>query len=257
MQPSFYSKLAKILKPFGSKSEIGLITANFGGIDTIKPLPPRHGIDTLYYADAEIAAAADAAITKTWTAIIVSDLEAQLNARLRSRYFKHQIHRLPEAGSFRWLVWADSSFVFKELDFVKNLVAKLEPLAPRERLILVPHPERNTVKQEIDFVLEQIELGNEYLRVRYGADHTNEAIKYLTARGFSLEDKLWCGGFWIIENNSIINQAWDSWWDYTFRYGTQDQYFLPAVMTEYGLRPQTLNVNIFANEHFEIVQHMK
>jgi hypothetical protein len=257
VQPYFYRKLAKILKPFGFKSGIGLITANFGGIDTIKPLPPRHGIDTLYYADAEIATATSPAVTKTWTAIIVSDLEVQLNARLRSRYFKHQIHRLPEAKSFRWLVWADSSFAFKELDFIKYLVDKLEPLAPQERLILVPHPDRETVQQEIDFVLKQIELGNEYLRVRYGADHTNEAIKYLTARGFGLEDKLWCGGFWIIENNSIINQAWDAWWNYTFRYGTQDQYFLPAVMTEYGLRPQTLNVNIFANEHFEIVQHMK
>jgi hypothetical protein len=249
--------LAKFARIFSPITDIGLITANFGGIDTIKPLPPRPGIDAFYYTDAETAAVTSRAIINTWKAVIVSDRETQLNARLRAKYFKQQIQRLPEAKPFRWLVWADSSFLFKKLDFIKDIVEKLEHLPPHDRLMLVPHPHRQTVRQEIDFVLSQMEQGNEYLRVRYGQAKTTEAIEHLESRGFSLQDRLWCGGFWIIENNSIISQAWDAWWAYTCRYGTQDQYFLPAAMTEFGLRPQALNVNIFTNQHFDVVQHLK
>lgn len=245
------------VRRFSPRFDIELISANLGGIDTIKPLPPRSGIDAFYYTDAEIATVANRASINTWKEVIVSDRETHLNARLRSRYFKHQIHRLPETKPYRWLVWADSSFLFKELDFIKDIVEKLGQLPPHDRLMLVPHPHRQTVRQEIDFVLSQIEQGNEYLRVRYGQGKTNEVIEHLTTRGFSLSDRLWCGGFWIIENNSIINQAWDAWWAYTCRFNTQDQYFLPAAMAEYGLRPQALNVNIFANQHFEWVRHSK
>ena len=249
--------LANLVRRFAPRSDIGLITANFGGIDTIKPLPSRSGTDAFYYTDVETATVTNRASINTWNAVIVSDRETQLNARLRSRYFKHQIHHLPEAKPFRWLVWADSSFLFKELDFIKDIVEKLGHLPPNNRLLLVPHPERQTVRQEIDFIVSQIEQGNEYLRVRYGQDKTTEAIEHLESRGFNLQDRLWCGGFWIIENNSIINQAWDAWWAYTCRYGTQDQYFLPAAMAEFGLRPQALNVNIFANQYFDSVQHLK
>src|SRR4051812_42863245 len=114
---------------FGRKSsvdKIALVTANFGGIDDLKPLPPHDGIDAFYYTDAASFAAAAPPAVKTWTQVIVPNYPRHdFNPRLRGRYFKHQIHRLDEVRNHRWLVWADSSLQFHDLGFVMAAVERL------------------------------------------------------------------------------------------------------------------------------------
>jgi len=53
--------------------QIALVTANFGGIDDLKPLPPHPGIDAYYYTDEATRAAASAEAAATWTRVIVPD----------------------------------------------------------------------------------------------------------------------------------------------------------------------------------------
>lgn len=105
------------------ENEIALVTANFGGIDAVKPLPAHEGIDAFYYIDQPNADSASAEATKTWTRVIVPNYPRHdFNPRLRARYFKHQIHRLDEVREHRWLVWADGSLQFKDLRFLSERV---------------------------------------------------------------------------------------------------------------------------------------
>lgn len=236
--------------------KIALVTANFGGIDMVKPLPPRMGIDAFCFTDSATLEATDPSVSRTWTTIAVPDTDTLPGARLRSRYFKHQIHRLPQTQACRWLVWADSSIAFKELAFIPDIVRTLQGLAPAQRLLLIPHPDRESVRQEIAFVESQLSQGNEYLCVRYGSDRIAQGKEHLLSRGFSLDAKLWCGGFWVIENNPILHQAWDAWWSYTLRFGMQDQFYLPAALAECGLMPQPANFALRHNPHFDLVKHV-
>ena len=98
------------------------------------------------------------------------------NPRLRGRYFKHQIHRLDEVRDHRWLVWADSSLQFHDLGFLADRDAQLARLAVRRRVLLVPHPDRQTISQEFQFIQDEINRGNTYLIPRYSTEKMREQM---------------------------------------------------------------------------------
>jgi hypothetical protein len=235
--------------------DAALVTANFE-IDDIKPLPRESDLDAFYYTDDGTLSRGDPAAVASWTRVIVPDYPRRdFGARLRARYFKHQIHRLPDVRPHRWLAWADGSLRFKDTAFLRRETERLRELPPRKRLLLVPHPERRTVREEYDYICAEIERGNEYHRIRYANEHMTEQMNFFAGQGRNLDARLWCAGFWMVESNAIINQCWDSWWDQTLRFGMMDQLSLPVLLDEFGLEPQVLDVRLWNNEFFEWIQH--
>ena len=237
---------------------IALVTANFGGIDPLRPLPARDGVDTFYYTDADTAAAADEAATRTWTRVIVPGYPRQDFApRLRGRYFKHQIHRLDEVQRHRWLIWADSSVQFKDLGVFVRSAAALARRPAKQRVLLVPHPERKTIWEEFRFIQDEMDSGNEYLQLRYARENMPEQMEYFRARGWDLRAKLWCGTVWMVENSEPIRRAWDAWWDQNLRFGLMDQLSLPVILAAHGIEPQGLDVGLADNPHFSWLPHRR
>jgi hypothetical protein len=47
-----------------------------------------------------------------------------------------------------WLVWADAALRFIDPTFLAEQAKRLGSLPPQQRLLLVPHPERQTVREE-------------------------------------------------------------------------------------------------------------
>jgi hypothetical protein len=176
--------------------------------------------------------------------------------RLRSRYFKHQIHRLPEMENYRWLAWADSSLLFRDASFLLRKTEQLAALPGHQRLALVPHPDRKSVREEYEFIQGRIEQGNEYLTMRYGKEKMTEQMQFFASRGWNVDaPSLWCGGFWIVENSDLIASCWNAWWDQNIRYGVMDQLALPVLLEQSGLEPQAMDLNIWKNDYFEFVAH--
>jgi hypothetical protein len=240
------------------ENDIALVTANFASIDEIKALPRDGAIDAFYYTDEATLARSQPAAQSTWSRVLKPNYPRHdFSSRLRSRYFKHQIHRLDEVRSARWLIWADSSLQFKETRFILDQVERLRQLPPRKRALLVPHPHRNTVGQEYEFISGEIAGGNEYLRVRYGLEKMTEQMEHFRCRGWSDAAPLFCGGFWIVENSELMNRCWDAWWDQNLRFGMMDQLSFSLVLEDYGCEPQRFEVNIFENQHFSYVAHAR
>jgi hypothetical protein len=240
------------------RSEIALVTANFSGIDDLKALPVRDGIDAFYYTDAATAAAASPEAAATWTRVMVPNYPRHdFNPRLRGRYFKHQIHRLDEVREHRWLVWADSSLLFHDLGFVKEQAAALARLPVRRRVLLVPHPDRQTIWEEFQFIESQIDAGDNYLILRYRQEKMAEQMEYFRSRRWSLHARLWCGTIWMIENAEPLRRAWDAWWDQNLRFGMMDQLSLPVILDDHGIEPQAFAVMVEQNEYFSCVPHSK
>lgn len=239
-------------------NEIALITANFGGIDTVKPLPPHDGIDAFYYTDEQTYREIPAIVATTWTRILTPNYPRHdFGPRLRSRYFKHQIYRLTESAQHRWLVWADSSLQFHDLSFLHACAKRLMDLPPTHRLMLVPHPSRSTVSEEYVFIQSQIEANDEYHCIRYAKEKMTEQIEYFRSRGWNLEATLWCGTFWMIERNDLLCRCWDDWWDQNLCYGMMDQLSLPVLLEHHGGVPQAFDIRLLQSRCFSYVQHRR
>jgi hypothetical protein len=237
-------------------NEIVLVTANFSGIDTVKPLPPHESIDAFCYTDEETRAKTPQHIVESWSRVLVPNYPRHdFGPRLRSRYFKHQIHRLDEVRNHRWLAWADASIQLHETKFILEQVEALGRLPAQKRILVVPHPARRTVGEEYEYIKGQIENGSEYLRVRYQAEKMTEQIAFFRQQGWSLDARLWCGGFWIVENSDPLRRCWDDWWNQIIRFGMMDQLSLPVLLDHHQFDPQTLAVNVYDNAHFMNMAH--
>lgn len=248
-----------LFKPKETSTRVlALVTANFGGIDELKALPPHDGVDAFYYADCGPSNEAALAASRTWTKVVVPNYPRHdFNPRLRARYFKHQIHRLDEVREYRWLVWADSSVLFSDLSFLSTQAARLARLPAHQRVLLVPHPDRETIWDEFQYIEGEIRSGNAYLRLRYEQEKMPEQMEYFRSRGWDLRAKLWCGTVWMIENSELNRRAWDAWWDQNLRFGMMDQLSLPVILTSFGIEPQALAVPLWKNDHFSYVQHAR
>lgn len=237
-------------------NKIALVTANIGGIDTVKALPAHDHIDAFLYVDEATRERLDPQTRATWTNVIVPDYPRyDFSNRLRAKYFKLQIHRLDEVRSYQWLVWADSSIEFASLDFLIEWCSELRALTPYRRALFIPHPERETVLQEYEFLISEINKGNKYLHTRYANEKLMEQMEHIRARRWDVSAKLWCGGLWLMENTSRMHECLNAWWDQSLRYGIMDQLPLPGVLEEYGIVPQPLDLHIFGNPYFRWVPH--
>jgi len=107
------------------KNEMALISASFGMVDEIKPLPALNELDAYLFTDKEGYDRIPENVRNTWTRIIVPDFPRQdFSPRLRARYFKHQIQRLEISDKYKYLIWADCSLKFLNLEFITLEVRK-------------------------------------------------------------------------------------------------------------------------------------
>jgi hypothetical protein len=231
---------------------IALVTANFGSIDAMKPLPPHPMVDAFYYTDQRGLTA------EGWDHLVHPDYPRHdFTPRLRAKYFKQQPHRLPEVERYPYLAWADSTLQFSDLRFLAGAHHRLSALPAHQRLLMVPHPDRNTVGEEYAFLCAEMAKGNEYLRVRYETEKMAEQMADFARRGWSPNAKLWCGGIFLFEN-APTTRAWlNDWWDQSVRFGIMDQLPLPHLLALHGLEPTPLPVNVFNNEHFRYIPHQR
>jgi len=225
---------------------IALVTANFGNHASLKALPPTPGIDGFYYTDKAIPT------TIGWKVIQPDYPWTSFHPRLRAKYFKAQIHRLAEVQGYDWLVWADSSITFKSTQFIADACRRLEQeMDPNRWAGFYPHPERNTPSQEYAFVKSQIEHGNIWLTARYADDNMKGQMEFLSKAGAN-DDKLWCGGLWIVANIPQYHDFLNDWWDQIVRYSIMDQLSLPYCLDRHRIRPDSLGPNIYASPDFTI-----
>ena len=223
-------------------AEIALVTANMGGIDPPFPLPEASGVASFYYTDRPGPA------PMGWTKVPVSAPE---NPRLASKFFKCQIHRLPETARCAWLAWADASFQFHSLAFLPDWA----PVIEEDRALFVPHPDRATVAEEYDYVLRQIAAGNPYLSARY----TPGPLERERARFGSRYDlsalPLLSGGMWMLRRGERSDAFLDAWWACVNEFSVFDQAAIPPLLADHGIRPFRLGVNLYKNPHFTRVSH--
>ena len=238
--------------------DLALVTANFGGIDDVKPLPQNTSFDSFYYTDEVTLAGASAEVCATWTRVIAPPYPRRdLVPRLRAKYFKCQLHRLPETQRYRWLAWADSKFHFRDTSFLAEGVERLQGMPPSSRLMLRRHPRRPTVRSEYQYVVREMQKGNQYVLTRYHTEPMDEQIAFYETQGWNTAARLWSCGLWLIENNAAIRACWDTWWDHNIKFSIQDQLSLPIALENHNLDPQEFRFSHSGDSYFQRVQHAK
>lgn len=209
-------------------SKVAIISANIGSIDLPHPIPEQDTpFDYHLYKDDDLAF-----------------LPPEWDSRKKSKYPKMQAHKLlPDYDVY---IWMDASVKVTSPQFIFNALALLEG----KDMVLTTHPQRQSVKEEFEFMLKRMRAGDEYLNSRF----TEKEIQLQSDWFYPEVLPLFSAGISVRYNNIKTNVMMDEWWELTLQYGNYDQAIYSAVIMWYDIQ---YNLFDFHNPFFKVLSHYK
>ena len=195
--------------------KILVLTAIFGGVDTQKPFAPQSLPDGVVL-DRVV-------ITEANTPVPLPNLPD----RLKGKYFKMQAHRIyPGYSAY---VWIDGNIEVTSPDFVWKMVDGLNGIRIQK------HHERETVGQEIDFILKS---ENPYLKVRYDSQPLKEEYEWYLSKGMPPDAPLYSCNVFACRNmaGSGANRLFDEWLNLCLEWSWFDQSAFSYLAWKYNKR---------------------
>lgn len=210
--------------------KIALITATVGGFDTIKEMPKQT-------VDFELIRLTD------------NDLiEIKGDARHKAKFPKMQGHLFTDADV---IIWIDGSVQIVSNNFVEYMMECLK----WHDVVIGKHNLRDCAFDECNYVIDEINKGNEYLSKRYTIAEMNYIIEQLKAFQMPYNSGLYACGIFARRNNEKVNRLFNLWWVNEKLNKTLDQPYFAYLAYKY------LNVNkiewntLLDNQYFKLTPH--
>ena len=158
------------------------------------------------------------------------------------------------APGYDFYIWIDSSFVLSHRAAIVWFVESCKDFD----MVVFNHPHRNSVSEELDFILRGINDGNDYLISRYKDEPIEEQVNlYLSDKEFE-DDALYACGAFIYRKELVARPEANIlplWYYHTARYSVQDQLSLPYLANRLqaggGFRLGQFAADIFSNEYIK------
>lgn len=211
--------------------KIAWITSIFGGIDAPKEIPEQTVHFTHYHFDESCNA---------------KSLK-NLNDRTKALYFKTQHHNVIDADYY---IYTDGKIQVLANDFIEQMIDQLGD----NYFGMAPHPAgRKCVYEEVGYILEEIENGSQYLKVRYGGRPILFQVEKYRNMCYPEHNGLHDAAIFIHRNKAMINSIFDEWWMACYC-GDYDQIAIQYLCWNHGVKIKTLN---FKPQSFKQVNHLK
>ena len=117
--------------------------------------------------------------------------------------------------------------------------------APPDYPVIVKNPRRTTITEEAN---RCIELGKDK------ASCLKDQLKAYKEAGFKDDYGLFLNGYFVRENEPIINEFYERWYNEVKKYNHRDQVSLPFVMFKTGIKLEAKRI-IVMSKYFIINEH--
>jgi hypothetical protein len=118
------------------------------------------------------------------------------------------------------------------------------------------HPDRSTVKAEVDFCLDGIRRGDSYLTARYASEPLAEQVShYLNEPAFD-DSSLFAAGAFCYRPTTAVKSMLKDWYLESYRWSCQDQLSLPVVMQRHGITPSLFDADQLSNPYLTYLGHV-
>lgn len=141
-------------------------------------------------------------------------------------------------------IWIDGPFSMKKPDSVKWY---LDMLGDKEAAFF-KHPNRSTVREEVDFCLSQMKKGDRYLLDRYeNEDMENQVNTYLKDKNY-IDDKLFACTSFVYSARLVKDKEYNilkEWFHHNCIWSVQDQLSLPYLLQKFNVQYNTINDDVY------------
>jgi hypothetical protein len=176
----------------------------------------------------------------------ITGLTPRLQYRI-PKYFGWQM--LPDYDYYLWLDGAVT------LQHSKSLEWFLEQLGDGD-IAFFKHPDRNSIKEEVDHIEDHLQRGKPYITARYKNGLHKEQYAEMEKYAYE-DDKLYASTAFIYKNTKSVQWFMEEWWAKQSRYFTCDQVVLPYLLDLYKLNVKTFDEHIYKTKYLTMVSHHK
>lgn len=148
--------------------------------------------------------------------------------------------------NYDYYIWIDASFSLLQ----KNAIEKMVDYCLGWDACFFKHPERNSVKQELDFVTELMKNGNTYLLNRYDGEKMNEQVNLYMNDLTWKDNVLFACGIFIYSKSVVENKEYNlmkEWFYHNCIWSVQDQLSLPYLVHKFKINYRVFEGNIYSN----------
>lgn len=154
---------------------------------------------------------------------------SELNDRMKARYIKYQHHRLLPHNAF---IWLDGRAEIIHEDFVKDITSHLD----QYDMVITKHPQRNTIGEEYEFMIDLMSKRNPYLLSRYSPVVIEKERDIID---WSLP--LYACGVFAWKRSPRMESFMDEMWRKLIEYSAWDQCWISHLIKQYGLKVYPYN----------------
>lgn len=206
--------------------DVAVVSAIYGGYDTLKPVLPQNGPDVDWVLVTDDPGFRGGAVG--WRTVYLPRPGMHPNrAAKQPKLFPWEFTDAPAS------IWLDASFRVTSPDFVTGALALADPVAQ------FVHPWRDCVYTEAD---EGARLA------KYGGEDFDAQVKDAREQGHPDHWGLWATG--VIarrHDDDRVRDMSEQWADLIDRYTFQDQVSQPVALRAQGLRPAQLPADYFSS----------
>lgn len=155
-----------------------------------------------------------------------------LDNRLKGKYIKIQTHRFRDDP---YWIWVDGSVQIDSERFTRFMRTQLEG----HDVVIPLHPDRTNVFEEINYILDNISVGKEYLKSRYENEPLTEEMEFYAKSGMPRKFPLYACRVFARVNSAKVNAAFNDWWMGCLEYSNFDQTYFSYIAWKHNLKIAT------------------
>lgn len=242
---------------FQSEPRVAIVTANFGGYDTLKEhrIPLAEKVDWYYFTDRPVQSGFWNVITTPYHRgaehpecvggrnSIHTTKDGRTRNMMSAKYYKVKMHEIDILKPYDYYIWIDSSITLRPT-FLEEI---LKLLRQDHELISFKHSKRSTLAEEI------LESRNS---PKYTSQPLEDQVTSYTNDGFKDDMGLFENTIMIHKNTPQNARLFDLWWEQNVKHTYQDQISFPYCLWKLGRLPEyVIKENVFQNEKFSFVSH--
>lgn len=170
-------------------------------------------------------------------------------------------YRIPKLFGWEMLpgfdiyIWLDGSVSLKRSDCIKWY---LEQLGDND-MAFFRHPQRGTMKQEVEHIEEKLKLNHWYITPRYKNGLHREQLDMAMRDETFKDENLYASTAFIYRDSPGSREVLRGWWYLQSRYYTCDQVNLPYAihMAKDRVKVKKIPDNLFKIGYLSLVSHHK
>lgn len=216
--------------------KIAIITGITGGMDEFKAFP-------LQIVDGEHQA--------TYIRLTDKDVPEQykgLNKRTQALYFKQQMHTY--MAGYDLYIWIDGKVQINRADFVRQCLDAIQG----HDLAILKHGSRSCVYDEVDYIMDQIDKGSEYLAARYSGRRLYSQTDFMQRMNYPKNAGLNDCSIFIVRGGLGMQAIFNRWWGKCSDQMAFDQIWIRYFMWQEHQKIKSVE---FTPGTFYLVKHKK